>query len=53
MLGSGRPFLIEIANSRRIPSKVDIGLISEKINNNDQNHVSYLLHVQTSNCVFV
>ncbi|KAG6477842.1 tRNA pseudouridine synthase Pus10-like isoform X1 [Zingiber officinale] len=39
MLGSGRPFLIEIANSRRIPSKVDIGLISEKINNNDQNHV--------------
>ncbi|CAL9756933.1 unnamed protein product [Musa acuminata subsp. burmannicoides] len=39
MLGSGRPFLIEISNARCIPSKVDIELIAEKLNRNDQKYV--------------
>lgn len=46
MLGSGRPFLIEISNARCIPSKVDIELIAEKLNRNDQKYVSFLLYVK-------
>lgn len=33
MLGSGRPFLVEIQNARHVPSEVSIGEMEEKINN--------------------
>ncbi|KAI3875833.1 hypothetical protein MKX03_023756 [Papaver bracteatum] len=32
MLGSGRPFLVEIQNARHVPSEVSIGEMEEKIN---------------------
>lgn len=40
MLGSGRPFLVEVSNARYMPSMIDVQLIAEKINNSDKKYVS-------------
>ena len=32
MLGSGRPFLVEIQNARRVPSEDDVKDIEKRIN---------------------
>ncbi|KAL6882634.1 hypothetical protein ACP4OV_011324 [Aristida adscensionis] len=39
MLGSGRPFLVEILNVRSIPSATEVQQIAERINNSEQNYV--------------
>uniref|UniRef100_A0A453CNB1 tRNA pseudouridine(55) synthase n=1 Tax=Aegilops tauschii subsp. strangulata TaxID=200361 RepID=A0A453CNB1_AEGTS len=39
MLGSGRPFLIEVLNVRSIPSAIEIQQISDKINSSEKKHV--------------
>ncbi|XP_010918179.1 uncharacterized protein [Elaeis guineensis] len=39
MLGSGRPFLVEVSNARYMPSMIDVQLIVEKINNSDKKYV--------------
>ncbi|KAJ0969811.1 hypothetical protein J5N97_022688 [Dioscorea zingiberensis] len=39
MLGSGRPFLVEVANARVMPSMVDIQEIVNKINNSKEKYV--------------
>ncbi|XP_072987410.1 uncharacterized protein [Typha latifolia] len=39
MLGSGRPFLVEVPNARYVPSSVDIQEIAEKINNSVKKYV--------------
>ncbi|KAJ4746645.1 tRNA pseudouridine synthase Pus10 [Rhynchospora pubera] len=36
MLGSGRPFLVEVSNSRIVPSSTEIEQISDKINHTDK-----------------
>ena len=36
MLGSGRPFLIEVQNSRKCPSQQSLTEIEEKINNSEK-----------------
>lgn len=36
MLGSGRPFLIEVQNSRQCPSQQSLTEIEEKINNSEK-----------------
>lgn len=40
MLGSGRPFLVEIQNSRHVPSEALIKEIEVKINNLENKLVS-------------
>lgn len=40
MLGSGRPFLVEVTNSRSVPSVVGVQQITEEINNSEQKYVS-------------
>lgn len=40
MLGSGRPFLVEIQNARSVPSEVSIKEIENKINNLEHKLVS-------------
>ena len=42
MLGSGRPFLVEVLNARSVPSFEDIHEISEKINDSDAKYVSVI-----------
>lgn len=44
MLGSGRPFLIEIQNARLAPSDVSICEIESRINCHESRHVSCLAH---------
>lgn len=39
MLGSGRPFLVEVSNARYVPSMIDVQLIAEKINNSDKKYL--------------
>ncbi|KAG0474442.1 hypothetical protein HPP92_014128 [Vanilla planifolia] len=39
MLGSGRPFLVEVSNGRQLPSMVDVLQIAEKINSSDKGYV--------------
>uniref|UniRef100_A0ACD5V3L9 Uncharacterized protein n=1 Tax=Avena sativa TaxID=4498 RepID=A0ACD5V3L9_AVESA len=39
MLGSGRPFLIEVLNVRSIPSAVDVQQIAENINSSEKKYV--------------
>ncbi|XP_038978308.1 tRNA pseudouridine synthase Pus10 isoform X5 [Phoenix dactylifera] len=39
MLGSGRPFLVEVSNAHCMPSMIDVQLIAEKINNSDKKYV--------------
>lgn len=41
MLGSGRPFLVEIQNARHVPSEVSVKEMEKKINNLESNLVSY------------
>ena len=36
MLGSGRPFLVEVQNSRKCPSQESLMEIEEKINNSEK-----------------
>lgn len=40
MLGSGRPFLVEIQNARNVPSEVSVKEIENKINNLEEKLVS-------------
>ncbi|XP_078448203.1 pseudouridine synthase family protein [Wolffia australiana] len=40
MLGSGRPFLVEVSNAASLPSSDDIREIIEKINNSENNLVN-------------
>lgn len=44
MLGSGRPFLVEIQNARHLPCDEDVKNIEEKINNLENKLVSSVLH---------
>ncbi|KQJ84038.1 putative tRNA pseudouridine synthase Pus10 isoform X2 [Brachypodium distachyon] len=39
MLGSGRPFLIEVLNARSIPSAIEVEQIAEKINSSEKKYV--------------
>jgi tRNA pseudouridine synthase 10 len=39
MLGSGRPFLVEVLNVRSIPSATEVQQIAEKINNSEKKYV--------------
>ncbi|GJN26744.1 hypothetical protein PR202_gb14702 [Eleusine coracana subsp. coracana] len=39
MLGSGRPFLIEVLNVRSVPSATEVQQIAEKINNSEKKYV--------------
>ncbi|TVU14890.1 hypothetical protein EJB05_38387 [Eragrostis curvula] len=39
MLGSGRPFLVEVLNVRSIPSAIEVQQIAEKINNSEKKYV--------------
>ncbi|XP_020582155.1 putative tRNA pseudouridine synthase Pus10 isoform X3 [Phalaenopsis equestris] len=39
MLGSGRPFLVELSNARCLPSMVDVLQIAVKINSSDKKYV--------------
>ncbi|KAE8794378.1 putative tRNA pseudouridine synthase Pus10 [Hordeum vulgare] len=39
MLGSGRPFLIEVLNVRSIPTAIEIQQISDKINSSEKKYV--------------
>uniref|UniRef100_A0A0E0KTW0 tRNA pseudouridine(55) synthase n=1 Tax=Oryza punctata TaxID=4537 RepID=A0A0E0KTW0_ORYPU len=39
MLGSGRPFLVEILNVRSIPSATEVKQIADKINDSEKKHV--------------
>jgi tRNA pseudouridine synthase 10 len=39
MLGSGRPFLIEVLNVRSIPSANEVQQIAEKINSSEKKYV--------------
>jgi tRNA pseudouridine synthase 10 len=36
MLGSGRPFLIEVQNSRQLPSEQSLKEVEEKINKSEK-----------------
>ena len=47
MLGSGRPFLVEVQNARRIPSKAFVGEIETNINNLENKLVSSMPIVST------
>lgn len=40
MLGSGRPFLVEIQNARNVPSEVSVKEIENKINSLEEKLVS-------------
>ncbi|KAH7663346.1 Pseudouridine synthase protein [Dioscorea alata] len=40
MLGSGRPFLVEVSNARVMPSMVNIQEIADKINNSNDKYVT-------------
>lgn len=42
MLGSGRPFLVEIQNARLVPSEVSVKEIERKINSLENNLVSLI-----------
>lgn len=42
MLGSGRPFLVEVSNARSVPTSNDICEMAEKINASDNRYVSAL-----------
>lgn len=44
MLGSGRPFLVEIQNARQVPSKALVKEIETKINNLENKLVILLLN---------
>ncbi|KAG8065752.1 hypothetical protein GUJ93_ZPchr0004g40024 [Zizania palustris] len=39
MLGSGRPFLVEVLNVRSIPSATEVQQIADKINSSEKKHV--------------
>ncbi|PKU83749.1 putative tRNA pseudouridine synthase Pus10 [Dendrobium catenatum] len=39
MLGSGRPFLVEVSNARFLPSMVDVVQMAVKINNSEKKYV--------------
>jgi tRNA pseudouridine synthase 10 len=39
MLGSGRPFLVEVLNVRSIPSETEVQQIEERINNSEKKYV--------------
>ncbi|XP_052152967.1 uncharacterized protein LOC127771169 [Oryza glaberrima] len=39
MLGSGRPFLVEVLNVRSIPSATEVQQIADKINDSEKKHV--------------
>lgn len=41
MLGSGRPFLVEVSNARVMPSMANIQEIADKINNSNDKYVSF------------
>lgn len=41
MLGSGRPFLVEIQNARHIPSEMIINEMESKINSSENKLVTY------------
>lgn len=43
MLGSGRPFLFEIQNARRVPTSADIEKIVDKISNSKDTSVSKMI----------
>ena len=47
MLGSGRPFLVEVQNARRIPSEAFVGEIEIDINNLENKLVSSMPIVST------
>lgn len=36
MLGSGRPFLVEVLNARSIPSEIEVQKIGERVNNSEK-----------------
>lgn len=40
MLGSGRPFLVEVQNAHQVPSELLVKEIEEKINNMENKLVS-------------
>ncbi|RCV34936.1 hypothetical protein SETIT_7G198300v2 [Setaria italica] len=39
MLGSGRPFLVELLNVRSIPSEIEVQQIEDRINNSEKKYV--------------
>ncbi|KAJ1272284.1 hypothetical protein BS78_06G190400 [Paspalum vaginatum] len=39
MLGSGRPFLVEVLNVRSVPSEIEVQQIEERINNSEKKYV--------------
>ncbi|WVZ86732.1 hypothetical protein U9M48_033471 [Paspalum notatum var. saurae] len=39
MLGSGRPFLVEVLNVRSMPSEIEVQQIEERINNSEKKYV--------------
>jgi len=41
MLGSGRPFLIEVQNSRQLPSEQSLKEVEEKINKSEKKLVRH------------
>ena len=47
MLGSGRPFRVEVRNARRIPSEAFAGEIERNINNLENKLVSSMPIVST------
>lgn len=51
MLGSGRPFLLEIQNSRILPSKVSVKEMEEKINSLGGKSVKVTAHNASSYCL--
>jgi tRNA U54 and U55 pseudouridine synthase Pus10 len=57
MLGSGRPFLIEVLNVRAIPTAVEVQQIADKINSSEKKYVrsqidaGLTLHVIVAHCL--
>ena len=47
MLGSGRPFLVEVQNARRIPSEAFVREIETNINNFENKLMSSMAIVST------
>lgn len=47
MLGSGRPFLVEILNARQVPSEESVKCIETEINNMENKLVSQVLKIVT------
>ena len=48
MLGSGRPFLIEIQNARRVPCEEDVKNIEQLINDSENKLVSLVCNLYSS-----